>query len=83
MDSSSTYKNFDISVIADIRLRLWKRLWLDGRFTYSLMPIRTRVFSVPATPKDKVWTRDQYNNVISIRLTYILNEPLPLKKKKQ
>ncbi len=82
MDSASTYSNFDLSVLADLRIRLWKRLWLNGRFAYSLIPIRERVFSVPATPVDKVWTRKQYNNAISVRLTYIFNEPLPVKKKK-
>jgi hypothetical protein len=82
MDSASTYSNFDLSVLADLKIRIWKRLWLNGRFSYSLLPIRTRVFSVPATPVDKTWERKQYNNVISIRLTYVFNEPLPIKKKK-
>lgn len=83
MDSATTYQNFDLSVLADVRVRIWKRLWLNGRFSYSLLPIRTRVFSVPATPVDKSWTRKQYNNVLSLRLTYIFNEPLPVKKKKK
>ncbi|HTX88175.1 MAG TPA: porin family protein [Bacteroidales bacterium] len=68
----------DLSVVADVRLRLWQRLWLDVRFTYSILKIRTRYF-------DNVyqsWTRDQYNNVLSFRLTYIFNEPLPAKKEK-
>lgn len=82
MDSSSTYKNYDLSVLADVRIRVWKRLWLNGRFSYSMLPIRTRVFSVPSTPTDLVWTRKQYNNVITLRLTYVFNEPLPIKKKK-
>jgi hypothetical protein len=82
MDSSSTYTNYDLSVLADVRIRVWKRLWLNGRFSYSMLPIRTRVFSVPATPTDLVWTRKQYNNVITLRLTYVFNEPLPIKKKK-
>jgi len=83
MDSASTYSNYDLSVLADVKIRLWKRLWLNGRFSYSMVPIRERVFSVPATPTDKVWTREQYNNVITIRLTYVFNEPLPLKRNKQ
>lgn len=82
MDSASTYSNYDLSVLADVKIRLWKRLWLNGRFSYSLVPIRTRVFSVPATPVDETWTRKQYNNVITIRLTYVFNEPLPVRKKK-
>jgi hypothetical protein len=81
MDSATTYTNFDLSVIADVRIRVWKRLWLNGRFSYSMLPIRTRVYSVPATPTDLVWTRKQYNNVITLRLTYIFNEPLPVRKK--
>lgn len=77
------YENVDLSVIADLRIRLYKRLWLNGRFTYSMLPIRTREFVVAGTPDDVKWTRKQYNNVISIRLTYIFNEPLPFKNKKK
>jgi hypothetical protein len=83
MDSASAYSNYDLSVLADVRIRIWKRLWLNGRFSYSMLPIRTRVFSVPATPTDLTWTRKQYNNVITLRLTYVFNEPLPIKKKKK
>jgi hypothetical protein len=83
MNADTAYSNFDLSVIADLKIRIWKRLWLNGRFSYSMLPIRTRVYSVPATPTDVTWTRKQYNNVISIRLTYVFNEPLPVKKKKQ
>jgi hypothetical protein len=83
MDSATTYSNFDLSVLADVKIRIWKRLWLNGRFSYSMLPIRTRTYSVPSTPNDVVWTRKQYNNVITIRLTYVFNEPLPIKKKKK
>lgn len=82
IDSSNLYRNFDFNVLADVRIRIWKRLWLNGRFSYSILPIATRFFRVPNTPTDEIWSRKQYNNIISLRLTYIFNEPLPVKKKK-
>lgn len=76
------YKKYDLQVIADVRIRLWKHLWLDGRYGYSVLPIRTREYQNPYKPSD-TWTRKQYNNVITLRLTYIFNDELPLKKPKE
>lgn len=81
-DSSSLYANYDLNILADVRLRIWQRLWLNGRFSYSILPIATRWFRVPSTPTDQIWSREQYNNVITLRLTYIFNEPLQAKNKK-
>ncbi len=69
----------DFSVVADVRLRIWKRLWFNVRYAYSMVKIRTRYFD----NQYQEWTRDQYNNVITMRFTYIFNEPLPLKKTKK
>ncbi|MGE5424903.1 MAG: porin family protein [Syntrophothermus sp.] len=75
------YKKYDLQILADVRIRLYKRLWFDIRYSYSLIPIRNRTFENPFT--HKTWERKQYNNVIALRLTYILNEPLPVKSKKK
>ncbi|MBL7137406.1 MAG: PorT family protein [Bacteroidales bacterium] len=67
------YTLADFQVLADVRLRIWKRLWANVRYSYSLVPIRTRYFE-NITGK-QVWTRKQHNNVITFRLTYIFNDP--------
>lgn len=67
------YTMSDFQVLADVRLRIWKRLWANVRYSYSLFPIRTRDFE-NYTGK-QVWTRKQHNNVITFRLTYIFNDP--------
>ena len=78
---SGPYLKSDFQVLADVRLRVWQKLWLNLRYSYSMFPIRTREFVNPLT--SETWTRKQYNNVISIRLVYIFNDILPDKKKKR
>ncbi|MBE0647196.1 MAG: PorT family protein [Bacteroidales bacterium] len=67
------YTLADFQVLADVRLRIWKRLWANLRYSYSLVPIRTRDFTNYSGKQ--VWTRKQHNNVITFRLTYIFNDP--------
>ncbi|NQV02620.1 MAG: hypothetical protein HQ542_08245, partial [Bacteroidia bacterium] len=67
------YTLADFQVLADVRLRIWKRLWANVRYSYSLLPIRTRDFTNYSGKQ--VWTRKQHNNVITFRLTYIFNDP--------
>ena len=67
------YTLADFQVLADVKLRIWKRLWANLRYSYSLLPIRTREFTNYSG--HQVWTRKQHNNVITFRLTYIFNDP--------
>ena len=73
--NSNTYKRHDISLCADIRVRVWKGLHLQLRYQYSLIPIRTRLFEV-YDPYLDYHVRLQYNNQVALRLTYIFNEDL-------
>jgi len=78
--SGGPYAKNDLSWIGEVRFRIYKRFWLDLRYSYSLMKIRTRVFDPdPGEP----FTRKQYNNAISIRVQYIINEPVPERVRKQ
>ena len=72
--NSNTYKKNDFSVCADFRIRLWEGLHAQVRYQYSMVPIRTRLLyaNYDETVPSKV--RLQYNNQISVRLTYILGE---------
>jgi hypothetical protein len=75
------YSMIDFSVIGDVQFRLWKRLWLGLRYQYTILPIRTRDFYNEVTKES--WTREQYNNVISIRLGWIFNQEVPIKKREK
>jgi hypothetical protein len=73
-DSVIPYKSKnDFSVIADLRLRIWKHLKLNVQYSYSLAKIRTRYYN-PNPGSVDPWSRNQYNNVITVRLLYFLNE---------
>lgn len=69
---SNTYKRNDWSLLADVKIRLWKGLKLNIRYQYSLVPLRIREYEKPAT--HETWTRKEYNNVITCRLIYSFNE---------
>lgn len=72
--------NNDISVIADLQIRIWYRLWANVRYQYSMRSNRTVIVTDPNNPKNPD-TRDQYNNVISIRLTWMFNQEANTKRK--
>lgn len=77
---SGPYETDDFNVIVDIRFRVYKRLWGNARYAYSFAKIRTRQFEDITGQK---WTRDQYNNLITVRLIYIFNEVLEPEKVEQ
>ncbi|MEI8203490.1 MAG: porin family protein [Bacteroidota bacterium] len=75
------YKTSDWDIIADVQFRIWKGLKFDGRYAYTIVPIRTRVFDNTLL----TWSRKQYNSVISFRLIYVINDDSPprVKRKKK
>ncbi|MCX6281735.1 MAG: porin family protein [Bacteroidetes bacterium] len=81
MVPNSNFLPYDLSALGEVSVRLWNRLWINVRYQYSMMNLRTVTFKDPNIQGD-TWTRNQYNNVISLRLTYIFNQELPGKPKK-
>jgi len=69
--NSGVYNKNDFSILADLRIRVYKQLKFNLRYQYSLVKIRTREFENGA---GETWTRDQFNNVISFRLIWVFNE---------
>ena len=65
------YSKNDFSILADVRIRIYKQLKFNLRYQYSLVKIRTREFGNISTG---FWERDQYNNLISFRLIWVFNE---------
>ncbi|HSN50384.1 MAG TPA: porin family protein [Bacteroidales bacterium] len=74
---SLKFNTSDIQILADFRLRVYKRLWFNLRYSYSILPIRIKTFENPFTLS--TWTRKQYNNVLTFRVVYIFNESNPKK----
>lgn len=75
VQNSNTYSKHDLSICADFRIRIWEGLHAQLRYQYSLMPIRIRLFE-EYNPTIDYKVREQYNNQISLRLTYIFGEDL-------
>lgn len=69
---SVKFNNYDLSAVADINLRIWKKLWFGFRFSYSIIPIRERTFDPPWAQEP--WDRKQYNNSLTFRVVYVFNE---------
>lgn len=75
VQNSNTYNKSDYSICADFRIRLWQGLHLQLRYQYSLAPIRIRLYE-EYKPYLEYKIRQQYNNQITLRLTYIFGEDL-------
>lgn len=65
----------EISVMFDVRFRIWQQLKFNFRFEYSLLPIGLRKFYLKEGIEVPPYIRKQYNNVLTFRLIYMLNEP--------
>jgi hypothetical protein len=72
------YKTSDWDIIADVQFRIWKGFKFDARYAYSLTPIRTREFDNTLVK----WTRKQYNNIITFRVIYVINDDSKPREKK-
>jgi hypothetical protein len=77
-DTVAFNKN-DYSVLADLQIRVWKQLKFNIRYSYSMAMIRERVFIDPYGLKPPN-QRKQYNNMLTFRLVYVINEKLSEKQ---
>lgn len=68
---NNVYSPNDFNVLLDLRMKIYQRLKFNFRYQYSMTKIRTREFT---TLNGTVWTRNQYNNLLTFRLVYIFNE---------
>ncbi|MDZ7740439.1 MAG: porin family protein [Bacteroidota bacterium] len=68
---SIPFNENDVSIIADFRFKIWKRLHANVRYSYSLADIRERTF-YSLNGADS-WIRKQYNNILTFRLIYIID----------
>lgn len=72
--TSGEYNRNEFNILADVKLRLYKRLKIGFRYSYSLNHIRTReYFDIQG---NSLGTFNQFNNLFTFRLTYVFNENL-------
>jgi hypothetical protein len=73
---SRTFSKNEWSAIGDVKFKLYKNLKLNFRFQYTFVPIRSRDYYSKDGKKNE--TRQQYNNVLTLRLIYTFNEKYKL-----
>lgn len=59
------FKKGDLNILLNGSLHLWKGLFLNGRFQYSLISIRDKI------PQNGLAKAAQYNNMWTFRLEYL------------
>jgi hypothetical protein len=77
------YDRNDYNVLVDLNFRIHKKIpkfRMNIRYAYSMSKIRTRDFYNKFY--EYTGTRDQYNNLFSLRLIYVFNEKPPLANQK-
>jgi hypothetical protein len=74
------YDRNDWNLLVDVRFRLYKRLKFNFRYAYSFDKIRERHYS---NYYQGEWDRKQYNNALTFRLLYYINEKPPVAKIKK
>ncbi len=62
----------EYSGMVDVQFPLWRQLKLDARYTFSLAKIREREYENVSAGDEKI--RKQYNQVLSFRVVWIINE---------
>ena len=75
------YDRNDWNILVGFKLRIYEKWHFNLRYAYSIKKIRTRQYDNGVYQ----WERDQYNNLVSFRICYILNDSyksLAKKKKK-
>ncbi len=74
------FKKNDLSIVGEIRFKLWEKFKFSFRYQYSLLPIREDVWyyngMAAGSSADgyKSWSRDFKHNYMSFRIIYMINE---------
>jgi len=72
--AEEAYKNNDLSILADIKYRIYGGLFFNARYSYSLISIRDREFHYSIYNPAETFSRKQYHNTITIRLMWVIND---------
>ena len=71
--TSGEYDQNEFNILADVKLRIYKKWKVGFRYSYSLNPTRTREYH--DIDGNSLGTFNQRNNLFTFRLTYVFNEP--------
>lgn len=75
VSNSNSYTPSDLCVCACMRFRFWKGFHAELRYQYSLKSIRTRIHYDEFPEINPHHISLQHNNVLTLRIAYIFNEP--------
>lgn len=70
--TSGEYDQNEYNILADVKLRVYKKWKLGFRYSYSLNSIRTREYH--DIDGNSLGTFNQHNNLFTFRVTYVFNE---------
>lgn len=70
--TTGPYNSDDYNIILDFRFRAIWKVYFNFRYAYSMSKIRVRDYDNGTN----IWSRDQYNNLLSFRLVFMFNEKL-------
>ena len=77
---SNEFNSNEFNILADVKIRLWQRIMIGFRYSYSLNPIRTipewDYYQDSDILEYSTKPYDQYNQLFTLRLTYVFNENL-------
>jgi len=75
VNSGRYYKN-DWSIIADVKIPIYKGLKANFRFQYSIVPFGVERHFIPSTStdKDEIRVRKPFHNTLTFRIIYSFNE---------
>ena len=65
------FNDNDFGFLVDFKVRIWKSLHVNVRYTQSLISIRERVYY---HENGEPYANNQFNQVINLRFVYIFNE---------
>lgn len=68
--TNQPYDRFDYNIFADVRFKIYGKLYFNFRYSYSIDKIRTRNFQTLTSS----WKREQFNNNLTFRLLFLFNE---------
>ena len=78
-EKKDQFNKDEFNILADVKIRIYKRLKLGFRYSYSLTPIRTITngeYNPVLNVNDPTYydKKNQRNQVFTLRLTYVFNE---------
>jgi hypothetical protein len=69
------FKKSDLSFLLNINLHIWKGFFVNGRFSYSMIPIRTDVpFGLGRSGGGGAGNGQQFNNSMALRFVYVFGK---------